>query len=186
MKKNLSTFAIAQMLHVDPGSVANWADRGMLKAYRTPGGHRRISREDLAEFCRAHNMPIPKDLTPDPVRILVVDDNPTITKLIAQAIKARHPDYDVIEAHDGFNSGTIIATMRPKVVILDLRMPGMDGVEVCRLIKSQESDKPAEVLAMTAYPSDGSVARVLDMGARVCLSKPLDMDLMLKEIDSAL
>jgi excisionase family DNA binding protein len=186
VKSNLSTFAIAKMLHVDPGSVANWVDRGMLKAYRTPGGHRRISREDLAEFCRAHGMPIPKELTPEPVRILVVDDNPTITKLISQAIKARHPDYDVVEAHDGFSSGTIIATLRPDVVILDLRMPGMDGVEVCRLIKSQEQSKSAEVLAMTAYPSDDNVEKVLDMGARICLSKPLDMDLMLKEIESAL
>jgi len=186
MARNLSTFAIGQMLHVDPGSVANWIDQGLLKAYRTPGGHRRVSTEDLIVFLRRHKMPIPKDLRPAPVRILVVDDNPTITRLIAQAIKTAHPDFEVIEAHDGFKSGTIVATLRPDVVILDLRMPGIDGVEVCRMIKSQQLTKSVEVLAMTAYPSDDHVKQVLDMGAKACLNKPLDMDLLLAEIDGAL
>ena len=65
-------------------------------------------------------------------------------------------------------------------------MPGMNGVEVCRLIKSQEKSKGVEVLAMTAYPGDGSIDEVLEMGAKVCLTKPLDLDLMLKEIEAAL
>jgi len=186
MAKNLSTFAIAQMLHVDPGSVANWIDRGLLKAHRTPGGHRRVRKEDLVHFLREHKMPIPEGLDSSPVRILVVDDNPTITKLIAKAINNVHPDFEVIEAHDGFKSGTIVATLQPEVVILDLRMPGMDGVEVCRQIKSQESTKSAEVLAMTAYPTDDNVEKVLKMGARICLNKPLDMDLLIKEIEASL
>jgi len=186
MAKILSTFAIAQMLHVDPGSVANWIDQGLLKAHRTPGGHRRVRTEDLVYFLRAHKMPIPEGLTPDPVRILVVDDNPTITKLIAKAINSAHPEFEVVEAHDGFKSGTIVATFQPDVVILDLRMPGMDGVEVCRQIKSQESTKSAEVLAMTAYPTDENVEKVLETGARICLNKPLNMDLLIREIEASL
>ena len=106
MAKNLSTFAIAQMLHVDPGSVANWIDQGLLKAHRTPGGHRRVIAEDLVRFLREHKMPIPEGLEASPVRILVVDDNPTITKLIAKAITNAHPDFEVVEAHDSFKSGS--------------------------------------------------------------------------------
>ena len=186
MAKNLSTFAIAQMLHVDPGSVANWIDRGLLKAHRTPGGHRRVEAEDLVRFLRDHKMPVPEELAAAPKRILIVDDEPPITQLIARAIKASHPECEVMEAHDGFRAGTRIATLKPDVVILDLRMPGMDGYDVCRLIKSQDATRHAEVLAMTAYPSEENITRIKECGARVCMIKPLDMDQLIKEVEASL
>ncbi len=181
-----STFAIAEMLHVDPGSVANWIDQGLLKAHRTPGGHRRVVAENLVEFLREHKMPIPPELSTTPVRILVVDDEEAVAKLIARAIRSQYPDYEVIEANDGFRAGTTIATVRPDVVILDLRMPGMDGYEVCRMIKAQEATRHAEVIAITAFPSPESNGRIKECGARVCLAKPLDLDQLLQEIEKSL
>ncbi|MCD4824996.1 MAG: response regulator [Phycisphaerae bacterium] len=186
MAGNLSTFAIAEMLHVDPGSVANWIDQGLLKAHRTPGGHRRVVVEDLVKFLREHKMPVPPEIGSTPVRILVVDDEEAVAKLIARAIRAQNSDYEVVEAHDGFRAGTMIATIRPDVVILDLRMPGMDGYEVCRMIKAQEATKHAEVIAMTAFPSPESEKRIKECGARVCLAKPLNLDNLLKEVEASL
>jgi excisionase family DNA binding protein len=183
---NLSTFAIAEMLHVDPGSVANWIDQGLLKAHRTPGGHRRVQVDDLIKFLREHKMPIPPELGQTPVRILVVDDEEAVAKLIGRAIRAQYPEYEVVEAHDGFRAGTMIATLRPDVVILDLRMPGMDGYEVCRMIKAQDSTRHAEVIAVTAFPSPESEKRIIECGARVCLSKPLDLEGLLKEVEKSL
>jgi len=184
--KNLSTFTIARMLHVDPGSVANWIDQNLLKAHRTPGGHRRVAADDLVMFLRQHKMPIPRELDSVPNRVVIVDDEPAITQLIAWAIKAALPDCEVVEAHDGFRAGTIVATLKPNVVILDLRMPGMDGYEVCKLIKTQESTKQADVLAMTAYPSPENVQKIIDCGARVCLAKPLNMETLLTEVRASL
>ena len=178
----LSTFQIAKMLHVDPGSVANWIDQDLLVAHRTPGGHRRVKCEDLVRFLRDHKMPIPEELETKPTRVLIVDDEPAITQLIARAVQAAHPEFEVTEARDGFCAGHIVATLKPDIVILDLRMPGMDGYEVCRLIKSQEAGKDSHVLAMTAYPSEESRQRILDCGARVCLGKPLDMAALLREV----
>jgi len=186
MAKNLSTFAIAEMLHVDPGSVANWIDQNLLKAHRTPGGHRRVATEDLVLFLREHKMPIPAELDATPIRILVVDDEPAITQLIGRALKAAHPEYEIHEAHDGFRAGTLVATLKPDVVVLDLRMPGMDGYEVCRLIKSQDATRHAEVVAITAYPSPENQQKIKDCGARVCISKPLDMAQLLHEVDISL
>ena len=186
MAKTLSTFAIAKMLYVDPGSVANWIDQGMLPAHRTPGGHRRVATEDLVRFLRSHKMPVPDELEVAPTRILVVDDEAAVARMIARAIKTANPSYELIEATDGFRAGTLVASQMPDVVILDLRMPGMDGYEVCRLIKSQESTKHLSVLAMTAFPSPENEKRILDCGARVCLPKPLDMDRLLQEVESSL
>ena len=184
--RNLSTFAIAEMLHVDPGSVANWIDQGLLNAHRTPGGHRRVVVDDLVKFLREHKMPVPPDLGSTPIRILVVDDEEAVAKLIARAVRSQNPDYEVVEANDGFRAGTMIATVRPDVVILDMRMPGMDGYEVCRMIKGQDSTKHAEVIAMTAFPSPEREKRIIECGARVCLAKPLDLDRLLKEVDMSL
>jgi len=186
MAKTLSTFAIAKMLYVDPGSVANWIDQGMLPAHRTPGGHRRVVSEDLVRFLREHKMPVPDELGSTPTRVLVVDDEAPVAQMIARAIRSAHPEYEVIEANDGFRAGTLVASQQPDVVILDLRMPGMDGYEVCSLIKSQDNTKHVEVLAMTAYPSPESDKRIRECGARVCLSKPLDIGELLREVEASL
>lgn len=186
MAKNLSTFAIAQMLHVDPGSVANWIDQGLLAAHRTPGGHRRVAVDDLLKFLRRHRMPVPQELETTPTRILVVDDEPGITTMIAKAIKTAHPEYEIAEAQDGFRAGTLLATLTPDVVVLDLRMPAMDGYEVCKMIKAQESTRHCEVIAITAYPSAENEARILGCGARVCLHKPLNLEQLLEEIEKSL
>jgi excisionase family DNA binding protein len=57
-----TTHDAAKMMHVDPSSVSKWIDRGILTAYRTPGGHRRIRRTDMVTFLKTHDMPIPTEL----------------------------------------------------------------------------------------------------------------------------
>jgi excisionase family DNA binding protein len=184
-RKNMSTFAVAKLLEVDPGSVANWIDDGKLKAHRTPGGHRRVLVDDLIKFLREHDMPIPDPLRHVPVRIVVVDDEPAMAQLIVKAIRMSHPEYEVAEAHDGFKAGALVTALQPNVVVLDLRMPGMDGFEVCQQIKSQEQTRHATVIAVTAYPSDDGYGRIIECGAKTCLNKPLDLAALIGHIEQA-
>ena len=186
MKKALSTSAVARLLGVAVGSVANWIDQNKLKAGRTPGGHRRVVVEDLVEFLKRQKLPIPPGLISLPPRILIVDDEPSVTKIIAAEIKAEHPDYEILEAHDGFSAGQMVGSLKPDVVILDLRMPRVDGFEVCRQIKSDKATKDAVVIAMTAYPSPQAKERILQCGAKVYLTKPLDMVVLMKELEAVL
>ena len=184
-KRNLSTFAVARLLEVDPGSVANWVDSGMLKAHRTPGRHRRVAVADLIRFLREHSMPVPESLQDTAVRVAVVDDEPDMASMIAKAVRIAHPEYEIEEANDGFRAGTLISTFKPDVVILDLRMPGMDGFEVCRMIKSNEDTRHIEVIAVTAYPSEESEHEVLECGARLCMNKPLDLAELVSEVETS-
>jgi excisionase family DNA binding protein len=184
-KRNLSTFDVAKLLEVDPGSVANWIDGGLLKAHRTPGGHRRVSVDDLVAFLLAHKMPLPAPLQPKTVRIVIVDDEPAVTQMISRAIKSAFPAYEVAEAHDGFKAGAVVATVRPDVVVLDLLMPGIDGFEVCRTIKSQPATQHATVLAITAYPSEENIQRALECGAKSCLAKPVNLDELVVQVQAA-
>ncbi len=186
MKGTLSTSAVARLLGVAVGSIANWIDRGQLKAGRTPGGHRRVAVADLVDLLRRQKLPIPPELKPSPPRILIVDDEESFTHWLAGEIKAEHPDYDVLEAHDGFAAGELVGSLKPHVVFLDLRMPGMDGFEVCQQIKSKEETKDTVVIAMTAYPSEKSKRRILDCGAQTYMVKPLEIDVAMKELEACL
>ena len=186
MKKALSTSQVARILGVAVGSVANWIDQGQLKAGRTPGGHRRVTAEDLVEFLRRQKLPVPPELAPLPPKVLIVDDEPSVTKLIAAEITEKHPGFEVLEAHDGFAAGELVGSARPDVVILDLRMAGMDGFEVCRRIKARKETRDTTVIAMTAYHSPETEDRILQCGARKYLVKPLDMGVLLEEIEIVL
>ena len=115
----------------------------------------------------------------------MVDDEPAVTEMIARAIRSEHPDYEVAEAHDGFKAGSIIATLKPDVVILDLRMPGMDGFEVCKSIKSEQATRHSTVIAVTAYDSEENTRRIMDCGAAACLPKPLDLSELLRRVEAA-
>jgi excisionase family DNA binding protein len=183
--KTYSTFAIARMLQVDPGSVANWIDQGLLKAHRTPGRHRRVVESDLQAFLVRQQMPMPPQFDappppPPPTRVLVIDSDRKVVDAIRQAVQAEHPGYEVLEAGDGFRAGSLLADCKPSVLVMDLTMPGFDGFDICRLIKSQPQTSHIHVLATS--PRAGYVKHkkdILSCGAIACLRKPLDMaDLM--------
>lgn len=186
MAKTLSTSKAARLIGVGVVSIVNWIDQGQIKAGRTPGGHRRIRVEDLIDFLHRHDLPIPEELAPSAPRVLVVDDEPSVREWIRDEIQERHPDYAVKEAKDGFSAGELVGTWRPDVVILDLRMPGMDGMEVCRLIKARENASSTSVIAITAYHSPEAEMKILACGARACLEKPLKAEVLLAELEASL
>ncbi|NLF30648.1 MAG: response regulator [Planctomycetes bacterium] len=185
MGRSLSTFKIAQLLDVNPSSVSNWVDQKLLEAHRTPGGHRRVAITELLRFLKERNMPVPPELQSPLARVLVVDDEPALCRLIARSLRLANPEYEVVEATDGFSAGQLVASMNPDVVILDLRMPGIDGFEVCRIIKSQDRTRHAVVLAMTAFPSQESEQQIRECGADAFFSKPLDMDKLLAAVQDS-
>ncbi len=174
------------MLGVALQSVANWVDAGQLRAGRTPGGHRRIEPRDLLDFLKQQGMGVPKELQPSSRKVLVVDDEEAVVGWVADEIRAECPDVEVLVAHDGFAAGEIVGFEKPDVVVLDIRMPGIDGFEVCRRIKAREETRNTTVVAMTAHHSPEVEQRILKCGAEVCLTKPLEIAVLLKHVTTAL
>ena len=186
MKKKFSTTQVARLLHVSVATVASWIDQGKLVGGRTPGGHRRIEADDLIRFIRRQKLQIPPELMEQGLTILVVDDEAAITAWLADEINDRHPDWEVLQAHDGFSAGDIVGASKPDVVILDIRIPGINGLDVCRHIKSKEDTKGIAVVAMTAYAEGNMKDQILEAGARACFIKPLDIEAMMAEVESAI
>jgi excisionase family DNA binding protein len=185
-KAVFTTFEAAKLCHVSPLSIINWVNAGRLAAFRTPGGHRRIRREDLISFMRDNGLPIPEVLVQGSGRpkVLIVDDEPTIREVLAEHLTTRSRPYEVLTAADGFEAGRCTAALRPDVMLLDLRMPGLDGFQVCRALKADPDTAQTVVLAMTGYYSPETEARILDCGAIRCFAKPVEPSAIAAFIDS--
>ena len=83
IKNFYTTHEISRFCNVYPTTVINWIKDGMLPAYTTPGGHRRIKREDILHLMKKNNMPIPDELSKTGKdRVLVIDDDPKILRMI--------------------------------------------------------------------------------------------------------
>ncbi len=175
-KSVFTTFEAAKLCHVSPLSIINWVNAGRLPAFRTPGGHRRIRREDLVRFMRENGIPLPEDLRESSgrPRVLVVDDDAYVRDVLAEHLRTRQKPYEIATAADGFEAGRLVATFRPDVVLLDLRMPGLDGFHVCRAIKASPETAATIVIAMTGFYTSEMEARILECGALRCLAKPVE------------
>ena len=111
--------------------------------------------------------------------VLVVDDHPEIRDLMVKILERR--DYRVSTASDGHDALTQFALARPDLVITDLSMPGLNGYQLCRLIRGISS---VPVLIMSAQK--GVEEKVYEMGADAFVSKPFDMEALWAEIDELL
>jgi two-component system, OmpR family, response regulator len=182
-KQTYTTFDIAKLLDVYPTTVANWIDNSKLKAFNTPGGHRRVMADDLAVFMRNHNMPIPGELRSDRVKILVVDDDQTMLRNI-NTFLLQDGRYEVFTAADGFAAGQAVVQHRPDLVLLDIRLPGIDGIKVCEQIKDQYPE--TKVIAITGYATQDNKDRMTKAGADAFLCKPFRLKAMLAVVQELL
>ena len=111
--------------------------------------------------------------------VLVVDDHPEIRDLMVKILERR--GYRVSTASDGHDALTQFALARPDLVITDLSMPGLNGYQLCRLIRGISS---VPVLIMSAQK--GVEEKAYEMGADAFVSKPFDMEALWAEIDELL
>jgi excisionase family DNA binding protein len=185
-KSVYTTFETAKLCHVSPLSIINWVNAGRLPAFRTPGGHRRIRREDLIRFMRDNGIPLAEELREGSgkPKVLVVDDEGSIREVLSEHLTTRSKSYEVLTAADGFEAGRLVATFRPDVVLLDLRMPGLDGFQICRTIKADPDTSSTVVIAMTGFYSPETEARILECGAIRCFAKPVEPSTLSEYIDS--
>ena len=175
-KQSFSTSEVAKYCHVTADTIRKWAEAGRIHVFKTPGGHRRIRREDLVRFLRENKIPIHEDLDNAGIRVLVVDDEKAVVSVIRRFLERSQTPFQIEVALDGFEAGHQVATFRPSVIFLDLRLPGMDGFEVCRRIKADPESANCHIISMTGYYEGDVAQRIVEMGATLLLQKPFTPD----------
>jgi CheY-like chemotaxis protein len=105
-------------------------------------------------------------------RILIVEDNPLNMKLVSFMMTSR--GYEVRTAGDAQEALAVLATFEPRLILMDLQLPGMDGFELTRRLKADERTRAIVIIALTAYAMKGDEQKARDAGCDGYLSKPID------------
>ncbi len=177
-----SALEVANLCGVVNQTAINWIKSGYLKAFMTPGGQYRIYIEDLVLFLQQRGMRVPAELDPntksevDWNSLAIVDDDTMLNDLIKSYFTKKGPPFTIFQVFDGFEAGALLAEKHPGFVILDIDLPGMDGIQICQKVKSQPSFGKPFVITMTGLDSDGIKEKALAAGADAFFSKPMDID----------
>jgi CheY-like chemotaxis protein len=118
-------------------------------------------------------------------QILVADDDDTVRGVVVQAL-GRNPAYQVKEASDGVSACIKLGSLRPDLLILDIFMPEMNGLEVCRVIRSDPALASLKVIISTGYPEHQIIEEVSRLGFRNILFKPYKIRDLLETAEAVL
>ena len=171
----LTSSEVAALLQVNASSVKKWVDDGLLVASRTPGRHRRIHPDDLMRFLTAHHMRIPGELQVLRTRLLIVDDDGPHLRALARAFKRHSARIDVVTTANGIDALVLVGSFRPNLVLLDIFMPGINGLDVCRRLKENVDTKGVDVVIMSGNVTAPLRRKALEAGAVRVLGKPVDL-----------
>jgi len=117
-------------------------------------------------------------------KVITIDDDPMTRKLVTAALAKE--DYEVFSACDGEEGLACIREIGPDAVILDVRMPKMDGHEVLVALQQDESTKDIPVIMLTSLDAEEDIEKGISLGASHYLIKPVQRDLLIKCLNAVL
>ena len=130
---------------------------------------------------------MPTGLERTAAKILIVDDDSTIREMLTEALSLnRDRPYLIEEASNGIEASIKLGTYRPDLLILDLFMPEMDGLEVCRIIKNEPELSDMKVIISTGYPDHVKLNQMAKLGFTNVVYKPFDLLEFAKKVEDVL
>lgn len=172
-KKSFGTYHVAKICNVTPPTVGRWIDDGLLPSFSTGGGHRRVLQNDLVNFLKQHNIPVPAEVQEiENKNILIVDDEAPVRELLKRMLTKRYQGLGLYDAVDGFEAGQKVVHLQPALVILDIYLPGVDGISICRRIRGDASLKHSKILAISGQSAPEIAQDVKRAGGDDFLAKP--------------
>ena len=150
----LSTREAATRLGVALSTVQLWVETGVLPAWKTPGGHRRIPADVIDSIQARQRSVLSSTPTPELFRALVVEDDPVQRELYSRQFSEWNLPIQLFMAEDGFEGLVLIGRHSPDLVITDLAMPEMDGFKMIRRLKNQSAITRSSIIVVTALGPD--------------------------------
>ena len=161
-----STLEVARLLGMAVRSVQMMVDRGELDAWKTPGGHRRISRESVERWraSRQHRggetRPAPLDAAPaaaaaGPATVLLIEDSVHYQNLIGLLVRQQFPGVTLQVADDGIAGLAMAGKLQPRVMIVDILLPGIDGATLITSLRSHPQFKGIQLIVVTSLDEAG-------------------------------
>lgn len=114
--------------------------------------------------------------------ILIVDDNPSNTRLLSYVL--RRAGYSVRTASDATEALVAVAECRPRLIFMDIQLPGMSGLDVARQLKADPTTRGIPIIAATAYAMTGDAERAREAGCDDYVTKPIDTRTLLTRVSA--
>lgn len=177
----LTSHQVGALIQADPTSIQNWVEKGWLKAFRTPGGHRRIRVRDLLTFLSEHHMPVPRDLS-FKRRVMLVDDQQRELAAFARLLSPFEELLEVRALDNGIDALIQVGSFQPELIVLDVFMPSLDGREVLQRLKANPETARIEVIVASGRWTPALESEALASGALACVPKPIDVELVIEAL----
>jgi excisionase family DNA binding protein len=182
-KKPLSVGQVAEICRVSKKTVLNWIYDGGMKAFTTYGGHYRIWPANVKKFLDSTGMDIPFDYVDDrTTHILIIDDDVDFSNILKSAIIAELPEVEVTTTDDGYEGLMLIGEVKPQLVILDIKMPKLDGFQVLEMLRGRKAEQELKILVITGYLDPETREQLSKTIADHWMDKLSDITAMIKTI----
>jgi excisionase family DNA binding protein len=161
----LTTREAAQALGVSLRTAQLWVENGQLEAWKTEGGHRRITPGSVQRLLRrnlqavAPEKPEAQPPSPERIKVLIVEDDKILLKLYKIMFASWKMPVDVITAGNGIDGLIRIGKDSPDLMITDLDMPGMDGIQLIRNLVTSSLREGLEIVAVSGLDATEIAAR---------------------------
>ena len=161
----LTTREAAQALGVSLRTAQLWVENGQLEAWKTEGGHRRITPDSVQRLLRgnlqavAPEKPEAQPPSPERIKVLIVEDDRILLKLYKIMFASWKMPVDVITAGNGIDGLIRIGKDSPDLMITDLDMPGMDGIQLIRNLVTSSLREGLEIVAVSGLNATEIAAR---------------------------
>jgi excisionase family DNA binding protein len=156
-RKDFSTMEVGRLLGLAVRSVQLMVDRGELSAWKTPGGHRRISRESVEAWLAQRGGALPPSA---PVaaaapmtgrrRVLLIEDSVHYQNLVSLLIGQQFPELELHMAPDGIVGLAMYGQLQPDLLIVDILLPGIDGATLITSLRSQPQFARSQLIVVTS------------------------------------
>ena len=177
-----SDLEVARVCGVVNQTAINWIKSGHLNAYKTPGGQFRVYPDDLVQFMKLREMRVPEELLSQCkndfeekriYKILFVDDDESFNNVSVSLLKKNLEDVEIYQAFDGFEAGSMAVKKMPDCLILDLSLPGVDGIKICRTINTSDAFGKPKVIIVTSLEDEEAERTCRDLGVKYYFKKPV-------------
>lgn len=176
----LSAGEAAEHLDVKPSEIERMVDAGLLSARHRPSNNEPVYRVfDLVAACRQLKRALPPSLAHYDRRVLVAEDDQPMARAIARVL--RGSGYTMQIAPDGFQASSVVESFCPALIILDLNMPHMPGLEVLKHLRNNPAYSHIKIVVVSAAPPEQLAAAKL-AGADCVVEKPFDNAQLLQVI----
>lgn len=159
MSEVCTTRQAAERLGVSLRTVQLWVESGVLKAWKTAGGHRRVARDSVEALVKQKREALGDVTGETAVKILIVEPDPDIARLFELALAGWDADAQVITAGNCVDGLTLLGRHRPDVIICDLVSPGLDGLEMVRILSNNPEHAALSIIVVSSLDADEITAR---------------------------